>query len=295
MEGPPEPRSAAQPLIDVLAPRRQNLAVVLASPHSGTEYPADLVEASRLDRHRLRRSEDSFVDEIFAAAAAQGAPLLRARFARAYVDPNREPYELDPAMFEDPLPAFANTRSPRVQMGLGTIARVVSSGEEIYARKLQVAEAMDRIDGLWQPYHRALRQLLDATYGRFGRYLLVDCHSMPSASGPQERHNRKRVDIVLGDCHGTTCDGRFIGAAKAFLAERGYSIALNIPYSGGFTTAHYGHPREGKHAFQIEINRALYMDERTMRRKPFIARLSEDMRALVATLAGLELEAAAAE
>lgn len=294
MEGLLERRSAAQPAIDIVAPARQNLAVVLASPHSGQDYPADLVDASRLDRHGLRRSEDSFVDEIFAEAAQIGVPLLRARFARAYLDPNREPYELDPAMFEDALPAFANTRSPRVQMGLGTIARVVATGEEIYARKLRVAEAMQRIEGLYEPYHRALRQLLDATFERFGCYLLLDCHSMPSSSGAQDRPGRPRVDIVLGDCHGTSCDGRLIASAQRFLAEHGYTTALNVPYSGGFTTAHYGRPKEARHALQIEINRSLYMDERTLRRKPFIARLAQDMRALVTQLATLDLGLAAA-
>src|SRR4051812_20002969 len=153
MEGRLEGSAAVEPPIDVLAPAEQILPLVLASPHSGIEYPADLIAASRLDAHSLRRSEDSFVDEIFAGAADLGAPLLRARFARAYVDPNREAFELDPAMFEDALPAYVNQASPRVRAGLGTIARVVSSGEDIYAGKLRFADAIHRIDRLWRPYH----------------------------------------------------------------------------------------------------------------------------------------------
>src|SRR5882724_11981257 len=176
--------------IEVLAPPEQRLPVVLASPHSGAEYPPDLLAASRLDPHALRRSEDSFVDEIFAGGPDLGAPLLRARFARAYLDPNREPFELDPAMFEDPLPDFVNSRSPRVQVGLGTIARIVATGEDIYAGKLRFADALIRVDRLYKPYHRALRQLLEVTRERFGYYLLVDCHSMPSSSGPHERNGR---------------------------------------------------------------------------------------------------------
>src|SRR5579862_10019249 len=134
--------------------------LILASPHSGSDYPAEFLAASRLDPLTLRRSEDSFVDEIFGGAVELGAPLLKARFPRAYLDPNREPFELDPSMFSEPLPAYVNTRSPRVQVGLGTIARVVATGEEIYAQKLRFGDALSRVERLYRPYHRTLRQLL---------------------------------------------------------------------------------------------------------------------------------------
>jgi len=274
---------------DVAAPAQQQVALVCASPHSGNDYPAEFLAASRLDPLTLRRSEDSFVDEIFEGSVELGAPLLKARFPRAYLDPNREPFELDPAMFADPLPAYVNSRSPRVEVGLGTIARVVATGEEIYARKLRFAEAVSRVDRLYRPYHQALRQLLAATSERFGGYLLIDCHSMPSTGGPSEREfKRSGVEIVLGDCHGTSCHPAIIEMAQRLLSAKGYRVVRNAPYAGGFTTSHYGAPRNGRHAIQIEINRALYMDERSMERKPFLRRLAEDMGDLMAALAALQ-------
>ncbi|HKS88835.1 MAG TPA: N-formylglutamate amidohydrolase, partial [Stellaceae bacterium] len=234
----------------------------------------------------LRRSEDCFVDEIFAAAPQLGAPLLAARFPRAYLDVNREAWELDPAMFADALPGFVNARSPRVRLGLGTIAKIVASGEEIYARKLRFAEARRRVEALYHPYHHALRRLLDETEAADGGYLLIDCHSMPSAAGgPHDG-----ADIVLGDCHGAACAPRIIEAARAFLVRRNFAVALNAPYAGGFTTSHYGHPRRARHALQIELSRALYMDERLYRRKPGFDRLAAEMTALLRELGGLMLE-----
>src|SRR5580700_7728388 len=161
MEGRFEPSAAVEPPIEITARLPQTVAMVLASPHSGADYPADFLAASRLDPLTLRRSEDCYVDEIFDPGDEVGAPLLKARFPRAYLDPNREPFELDPAMFEDALPAYVNSRSPRVRVGLGTIARVVATGEEIYAHKLRFAEAAERIERLYRPYHRSLAQVLE--------------------------------------------------------------------------------------------------------------------------------------
>jgi N-formylglutamate amidohydrolase len=261
-------------------PNAQALPLVLSSPHSGADYPADFLAAARLDPMTLRRSEDSFVDALFGAAPSLGAPLLAARFPRAYLDVNREPWELDPAMFADALPAFVNAYSPRVRMGLGTIARIVASGEEIYAQKLRFGEAQRRIEGLYRPYHELLHRLLDDTAARFGGYLLLDCHSMPSAAG-----SGNGADIVLGDCHGAACAPQILDAARRFLDERSFAVAINTPYAGGFTTEHYGRPGRGRHALQIEINRALYMDEGSYRRKPGFARLADEMAALVLCLA----------
>src|SRR6516225_6934124 len=173
-------RPTAGEVLDLHEPVARRLPLVFASPHSGSEYPADFVAASRLDPLALRQSEDSFVDELFAAAPQLGAPLLSARFPRAYLDVNREAYELDPTMFSDALPSYVNAGSPRVRMGLGTIARIVANGEEIYAGKLCFAEARRRIEQLYRPYHRALRGLVEETAALFGGYLLIDCHSMPS-------------------------------------------------------------------------------------------------------------------
>src|SRR5712692_3433337 len=280
MEAGDLPREAADSVLALRQPPRRAIPLVVASPHSGANYPDDLLASTRLDPLTLRRSEDSFVDEIFAAAPELGAPLLAARFPRAYLDVNREAWELDPAMFADALPSFVNARSPRVRMGLGTIARVVASGEEIYARKLRFAEARQRVDALYHPYHHALRRLVDETAAAFGGYLLLDCHSMPSAASAAS--GQSAADIVLGDCYGGACAPHLVEAARSFLAEHNFAVALNAPYAGGFTTGHYGNPRRGRHALQIEINRALYMDERRYRRSPGLARLAAVMTALIA-------------
>src|SRR5213082_47165 len=219
MDGPVPRLATAGSALDVRQPTVRALPLVLASPHSGNDYPRDLLAASRLDPLTLRRSEDSFVDALFGAAPELGAPLLAARFPRAYLDVNREAWELDPAMFSDALPSFVNARSPRVRMGLGTIARVVASGEEIYARKLYFSEAKQRVDALYYPYHQALRGLVEDTEEVFGGCLLIDCHSMPSAaclSGGMEA-----ADFVLGDCQGTSCTPEIIEAAREFLTEIG--------------------------------------------------------------------------
>jgi|SRR5215470_7371186 len=288
MDGVTELGASVEPPLEVVAPAQQQVALVCASPHSGSDYPLEFLAASRLDPLTLRRSEDSFVDEIFGGAIELGAPLLKARFPRAYLDPNREPFELDPTMFAEPLPAYVNSRSPRVQVGLGTIARVVATGEEIYAHKLRFADAASRVERLYRPYHRALRQLLAATSERFAGYVLIDCHSMPSTAGPGEREfKRSGVDIVLGDCHGTSCHPIVMETAQRILAAKGYRVVRNAPYAGGFTTSHYGAPQAGRHAIQIEINRALYMDERRIDRKPFLRQLAQDMRDLMAVLAVL--------
>ena len=289
MDGRLELGASVDPPHEVAAPAQQQVALICASPHSGSDYPAEFLAASRLDPLTLRRSEDSFVDEIFGGAIELGAPLLKARFPRAYLDPNREPFELDPTMFADPLPTYVNSRSPRVQVGLGTIARVVATGEEIYARKLRFADAVSRVDRLYRPYHQALRQLLAATSERFGGYLLIDCHSMPSTGGPTERDfKRSGVDIVLGDCHGTSCHPSIMETAQRLLSAKGYRVVRNAPYAGGFTTSHYGAPQSRRHAIQIEINRALYMDERNIERKPFLRRMNGDMLDLMSALAVLQ-------
>ncbi len=291
---------AAEPPFEILAPQAQTAPLVVASPHSGHRYPPDFVARSRLDFATLRRSEDSFVDQLFGAAPALGAPLLHALFPRAYVDPNREPFELDPAMFDGVLPDYVNSRSPRVAAGLGTIARVVANGEAIYNGKLSFAEAERRVALCYRPYHEALQSLVEATRQRFGHALLLDCHSMPStgcSTGPatdqrgvsQRDGTARRVEFVLGDCHGTSCDPRLTDLADRLLRSMGYAVVRNAPYSGGFTTQHYGRPKERVHALQIEVNRALYMDERLYQPTRDFARLQRDMGELLAAIAALDL------
>ncbi len=278
--------AAAGP-VAVERPDVQRLPVVLASPHSGSAYPPDFVAAARIDARALRRSEDAHVDALFAGVVPHGVPLVKALFPRAFVDPNREAFELDPAMFADRLPGYVNSRSPRVAAGLGTIPRIVAQGVEIYAGKLSFAEALDRIERHYQPYHAALAALVEETRQAFGRAILVDAHSMPSHGAPRGADGRS-VDIVLGDRHGAACDAAVTETAQAWLMAHGYTVARNAPYAGGFTTRHYGRPRQGIHALQIEINRALYMNEATLERRPAFAALAADMAALVAAIGGID-------
>ncbi len=280
----------APPPFEVFAPPRVSSPYVFASPHSGSDYPDDLLAASRLDPHSLRKSEDSFVDELFADAPSHGASLLRANFPRAYVDVNREAWELDPAMFEEELPDYVNTRSHRVAGGLGTIARVVSSGAEIYGGKLRFSDAVRRVDELYLPYHRALAGLLDSTRRAFDHAVLIDCHSMPSVGGPMDRDSgRERADIVLGDRYGTSCLPALTDAVEDLAASLGYAVRRNTPYAGGYITRHYGRPGDRVHALQIEINRALYMDETEIRRLPRMGTVKSHMAKLIETLCALEL------
>ncbi len=277
------PLPAIFPPYLIQSPAEQTAPLVFASPHSGRNYPAAFLDAARLDALALRRSEDSFVDELFGAAPGHGAPLLAATFPRAYCDPNREMWELDPAMFDDDLPAWVNTTSARVGAGLGTIARVVASGETIYRRKLRFIDAEQRVQSCWTPYHRALAGLLADTRARFGACLLVDCHSMPAHSSPAS--HGIAPDFVLGDAHGTTCSSRVTQRIEQVLTGFGYQVRRNDPYAGGYVTRHYGRPRDGTHAIQIEIARGLYMNEARFERSPAFATLERHLAALVADLA----------
>lgn len=266
------------PPVEIVRPPRPTAPLVFSSPHSGNVYPAAFVAASRLDPLMLRRSEDAFVDELFAAAPGCGAPLLKARFPRALIDPNREPYELDPGMFAEDLPEYVNRSSPRVGAGLGTIARIVASGAEIYNGKLAFAEAEARIEQLYRPYHAALTELVDEVLDRSGQAWLIDCHSMPAIGGPLDRDpGKRRVDFVLGDAHGASCAPWLIDWAHSYLRGMGYSITRNDPFAGGFITRHYGRPVKGCHALQIEINRRLYMDEEHIERSAGFAKLARDL------------------
>ena len=260
-------------------PAVQTAPLVFASPHSGRNYPASFIRSARLDAVALRRSEDCFVDDLFADAPAAGAPLLAATFPRAYCDANREMWELDPAMFADDLPAWVNTTSARVGAGLGTLARVVSSGEAISRDKLTFNEAQLRIEACWTPYHDMLATLIAETRQRFGVCLLIDCHSMPAHGG-----RGRAPDMVLGDAHGTACTPRVTRLVEQSLAAMGYEVRRNDPYAGGYVTRHYGRPREGVHALQIEIARSLYMDEARFVPAAGFARLRQDLSRLAGLL-----------
>jgi N-formylglutamate amidohydrolase len=276
------------PPFEIIEPERWLGPVLFNSPHSGRVYPREFLKCSRLDLPTLRRSEDSFVDDLAQGVVMRGYPLMRAHFPRCYVDVNREPYELDPRMFEGRLPSFANTRSMRVAGGLGTVARVVGDAQEIYDQRISVDDALRRIETLYKPYHRALRRLFTKVHRDFGAATLVDCHSMPSSTGP--RDERPRADVVLGDRYGTSCVAVVSEVVETTLRARGYAVSRNKPYAGGFITEHYGNPPAGLHAIQLEINRALYMDERKYEPIPSFGRLSADLEALADRLAAISLE-----
>jgi N-formylglutamate deformylase len=278
----PTTPSLAPSSVVVTHPDRQTLPFVFVSPHSGRDYSADFLAATRLDPLTLRRSEDSFVDELFAAAPGFGAPLLAATFPRAFCDVNREAWELDPSMFDETLPAWVNTSSVRVGAGLGTIARVVASGEPIYRRKLHFDEAEGRVRRLWEPFHAVLSGLIEATLNRFGTCLVIDCHSMPASS----LHPRASADFVLGDAYGTACGGAVMDQAEQAVRALGYRVRRNDPYAGGYITRHYGRPREGTHALQIEICRTLYMNETRIERLASFGQVQRDVTALIGGLAG---------
>lgn len=264
-----------EPPFTILAPRVQSAPFVLCSPHSGRVYPCEFLAQSRLDPQTLRKSEDCFVDDLFQGAADLGVPLIAAQFPRAYLDVNREPYELDPELFADPLPDYANSQSVRVVGGLGTIARIVADGEEIYRTRLSVDEALARIEQLYFPFHAALQTLIAETKAQFGYCILIDCHSMPSAQMAQS--SGPRPDFVLGDRFGAACDPRLTRFLRDTLATEGYDVQLNRPYAGGYITEHYGRPYRGVQAVQMEINRALYLDETRFTRSHGFTRLKIDL------------------
>ena len=277
--------------IETVEPLRLTSPLVFSSPHSGSIYPERFLVASRLDSLTLRRSEDAYVDELFLPCVALGAPLLRALFPRAYLDVNCEPYELDPQVFEGRLPDFANTRSLRVAVGLGTIPRVVGDAQPIYKQPLAVEEGLGRIEWLYRPYHRQLRALVDRSRARFGSAVLIDCHSMPSNAA-----DVSGLDIVLGDRYGASAAPDIVETLETSLRAAGYRIRRNKPFAGGFITEHFGAPAQGVHAVQIEIARSLYLDERRLVRTGTWTTLRDNLFNAAKTLSGFgDLNRLAAE
>lgn len=285
MSAPPE---ELDPPFEILEPAECRSPILFNSPHSGSIYPREFLRTTQLDFLALRRSEDSFVDELFASVVDRGHPLMRAHFPRCYVDVNREPYELDPRMFDGRLPSFANTRSMRVAGGLGTVARVVGDAQEIYGQRIPVDDAIRRIESLYKPYHRALRRLFARVQRDFGAAVLIDCHSMPSTAGA--RDDRPRPDIVIGDRYGTSCAPAIGETIESAMRDLGYSVSRNKPYAGGFITEHYGNPTAGLHAIQLELNRGLYMDERSYERSGSFEQLAADLEMLADRLAAIPIE-----
>ena len=274
-----------QPAFETIRPRRLLSPVVFNSPHSGRVYPERFLAMTRLDKLSIRQSEDAYVDELFARAPHLGAPLLRAHFPRAYLDVNREPWELDPTMFHEPLSDRFNTTSPRVAAGLGTLARVVAENKPIYRDRLTLEDARMRIEGIYHPYHAALQKLLGEALASFGVALLIDCHSMPRIARTNER---AAPDIVLGDRYGTTCAPALVDLVETTFAAAGLRVARNRPYAGGFCTRSYGRPQHGVHALQIEISRHLYMNEATLNKSPQFDAVRAIVERLIQALVSLD-------
>lgn len=237
---------------------------IFSSPHSGSAYPPAFLDAALLDPVRIRSSEDAFVDELFGHAPEHGAPLLAATVPRAFLDLNRAPDDLDPALIAG---ASRRCLNPRIVAGLGVIPRVVAEGRPIMHGKLSLEEAERRIATYWHPYHARLRALIEAQRARFGMAILFDCHSMPrDALNSGLGLGQKRPNIVLGDRFGAACDRWLVDAATAIFTGAGFVVARNMPFAGGYITQNYGRPAHGVQALQIEVDRALYMDERAIAR-----------------------------
>jgi N-formylglutamate deformylase len=262
-------------------PAAQTVPFVFASPHSGRLYPASFVAQSRLSALSLRRSEDAFVEELFSDVTALGAPLLCANFPRAFVDANRNPAEIDAAMFDGDLGIAVEQLSPRVSAGLGVIPRIVRDGAEIYRMKLSPLEAKLRLERLYKPYHAALAALVEETRQRFGVCVVVDCHSMPSAAAAP--------DIVLGDRYGMSAAAAVMRTAEAAFERHRFAVTRNAPYAGGYTTHVYGRRNQGVHALQIEVNRSLYLDEDRISRSSDFAKLRARLAAALSHLTVIEL------
>lgn len=276
---------AAVPPFEIRSGAEQRVPFVFNSPHSGRHYPDRFLAMTRLDRNTIRRSEDCYVDELFGSAIMLGAPMLAANFPRAYLDVNREPWELDPRMFIEPVPPYCNIRSARVAGGLGTVPRLVGEGLDIYPSRLPIDEAFQRIERVYKPYHETLKRMIAGTHARFGYAVLIDCHSMPASVRTSDQG--MRPDFIIGDRFGTSASALLTQEAISLLSSMGYSVAYNKPYAGGFITEHYGRPLRNLHALQIEVNRGLYMNERTFQKSVGFDPLTEDLARFAADLMAL--------
>ncbi len=276
------------PVFDLHLPAAPRSSVVFASPHSGCDYRPEFLARSVLDPLTLRSSEDAYVDRLFAPATEFGAALIAARAPRAWIDFNRAAEELDPALIEG-VPRASS--SPRITAGLGVVPRVVANGRAIYRGKLARIEAEARIGAAWMPYHAALRSLMEETRARFGRAILIDCHSMPhEALESALRGSGPRPQVVLGDRFGASACGDVVERIEAAFAAAGLRVARNAPFAGAYVAEHYGRPAQGWHVVQIEIDRALYMDERRVAPTPRFAALQRALRSVIAEVTAIDAD-----
>jgi N-formylglutamate amidohydrolase len=266
-------------------PAQRTTSVVFASPHSGRDYPADFLDRILLDPQTIRSSEDAFIDRLFDSAPQHGAPLIAASAPRAYLDLNRAPEELDPALIEGVRRAAHN---PRIASGLGVIPRVVAGGRAIYRGKLTLDEAEARINAWHRPYHAALQSLLDESHARFGEAILIDCHSMPHEALESVAHpGHARADVVLGDRFGAAAAASVVERVEAAFGAAGLRVARNMPFAGAHVTQAYGRPSRRQHAVQIEIDRSLYMNESTVEPSADFEAFRRLLRGVIAELADI--------
>jgi N-formylglutamate deformylase len=270
---------------DLTLPDSRATSVIFASPHSGSDYPAAFLAQSVLDERAIRSSEDAFVDRLFGIAPAHGAPLLAARAPRAFLDLNRSVDELDPALIDGVRSAAHN---PRVSSGLGVIPRVVANGRTIYRGKIPLEEAKARIRDHWVPYHAQLSALIDESLGLFGEAILIDCHSMPHEAIDSMNHPKGyRPDVVLGDRFGASARSDVMDRVEQAFAAAGLRVIRNAPFAGAYTAQHYGRPSRRQHVVQVEIDRALYMDERTIRPHAGFEAFREVLGGVIAEIAAI--------
>ena len=273
----------------LIEPRRGHVPLVLDSPHSGNEYPEDF--GCALPTEALRQAEDSYVDELYAAGPDVGATLISARFPRSYIDPNRSVLDIDASLLDAPWPGPA-VPSPKTARGIGLIWRVLDTGESIYSRKLTIEEVKQRIVRYHQPYQRAVKDALDRAHGHFGAVWHLNLHSMPAVSSAisEEGPGKSRADFVLGDRDGSTCEPGFIALVAETLRGMGYEVKLNDPYKGVELVRAFSDPAAGRHSLQVEVNRRLYMNERTRSRTPGFEGLRGNLTQLLGRVAAYAAE-----
>lgn len=255
--------------------------LVFASPHSGDVYPDDLNATPSLSEASLRSAEDALVDRLIAAGPAHGVPLIAGRVSRAYVDLNRDPAELDAALIDD---CEGASSTAKVAAGFGVIPRRAGDGAALYDRRLDRAEAEGRLARVHSPYHTALGDMMRSARRHHGNAILIDWHSMPSRAAGGRGRSVKGVDVILGDRHGASCAPRLTRRLRALFESLGWTVGLNQPYAGGYSTQLWGRPDDGFQAVQIELNRALYLDEKTLRPSADFDRCQTALSRLIAAL-----------
>ena len=262
-------------------PVRSGVALVLDSPHSGLEFPADFdAVVSEFD---LRDGEDCFVDELYLPAIEHGVSLLAARYPRTYLDPNRHRGDIDLDLIDGGRWPHEYVPSGKATIGKALIWRTLDDGRPIYARKLHVDEVKARIDRFHAPYHRTLKELLDAVHAEHGVVYHLNCHSMNSVAGKMGEggEGTARADFVLGDRDGTTCDPVFTEFVRTTLVAMGYVVRVNDPYKGVELVRAYSNPVRGRHSLQVEINKRLYMDEAARARHAGFAPLQGNLQLML--------------